>query len=256
VAKGEECKMKFIFKLLAVSGAMVLSTIALATNVRAASIKIGFTVVPGKGYTVATTGKNALYSKPGTIRGAKQILSKAKMKRIGSYSKADASAYVFHGVNNRDKGSTYYFHAYGYQVTNTGSVYYKVVSQNGKFRGYVYGGKKVGIITGGIKKVQTIRKVSIPSYLSGDVGIATPGKIWNVVPYTQYKTKIVGKMTAGVTTTIPHLAKFKIDSAAMRTRERDTYYHVVPQDNSKLTGWVNAKYMRKYSEIQSDWDVK
>lgn len=183
------------------------------------------------------------------------IVSKNKMKRFGSYNKADAEHYAFYSKNNPDKGSTYFFHVYGYQVTNSGNVYYKMVSQNGKYRGYVYGGKKVGTFTGGIKVTKSTQKANIPAYLSGDVGIATPGILWNVVPYTQYKTKKIGKMTDGTTTTIPHLAKFKIDSAKVRTREKDTYYHLVSQDNNNLTGWVNAKYVRKYTEIQSNWDV-
>ncbi|WP_125580917.1 hypothetical protein [Levilactobacillus cerevisiae] len=251
--------MNSYFKVMTISGVLLICMVLLSKgkidHVKAQSVKSGYTAISGKGYNVATTGTNALYTKPGNMRGAKLVASKAKLKSFGSYSKSDAAAYVFHNKNNRDKGSTYYFYVYGYQTTNSGSVYYKMVSQNGKYRGYIYGGKKVGKITGGIKKVQTTKKVNIPSYFSGDVGIATPGKLWNVVPYTAYKTKLLGKMTSGESTTIPHLAKFKIDSAAERTRERDTYYHVIAQDNSALTGWVNAKYVRKYVEIQNNWGI-
>jgi len=68
---------------------------------------------------VQATGKNALYTKPGTVKGAKKVASTATMKKLAT-----------------SKKSANYFRAYYQQVTNKGTVYYKVVSMDGKYRGY------------------------------------------------------------------------------------------------------------------------
>lgn len=254
--------MKKLIKVLMISG-LVLSGMLVLENsskpsVLAATIKEGYrplTNISARARSVKTTGNYGLYTKPGTTKGAKLVASKSKMKQFGTYNSSDVATYQTTAKNKSLKGSTYFFHAYGYAITNTGSVYYKVVSMNGKYRGYVYGGKKSGTFAGGIKSAKTTKSVAIPQYLKGFVGIESPGILWNVVPYTQYKSRQLAKMTDFDSSTIPHLAKFKIDKAAERTREKDMYFHMVSQDNYGISGWVNSKYVGTYSEILNNWGI-
>lgn len=242
---------------IAVMGLLAISTTS-STNASAATLKTKYTklTTSGSKRNVTSTGNYALYTKPGTVKGAKLVASKAQMKKFGTYSRSNQAYYANHSKNQSYKGSTYYFRAYGYEVTSTGAVYYKVVTMNGKYRGYVYGGKQIGAFAGGVKSVATTTTTgtSIPSNWTDGVGIYAGGTLWNHVPYTQYGTKKLGHMSDLNTTTIPHLAKFKIDKVAKRTREQDTYYHLVSSDSNHLSGWVKSSYIGAYAQITSNWE--
>jgi hypothetical protein len=256
----------FMVSVLAVASLLTI------TSCNTATIKVGYTPLKTAGSTrnVVATGKHALYTQPGTVKGAKLVASKSKMAKFASYTRVDLDFYKTYGRNyvyksstdyfgpldikpkktayESGKGSTFYFRAYGYKVTNTGSVYYRVVTMNGKYRGYVYGGKKVGSFSGGVKKATTTQATTIPANLKDYVGVVIPGTVWNYPPYTQYKTKRLGK----VNWTIPSLAKFKVTKAVKRTREQDVYYYLESQKSSVPSGWVRRQYVRSYSEIESN----
>ncbi|MFX3618889.1 MAG: hypothetical protein ACE3JK_15385 [Sporolactobacillus sp.] len=218
-----------------------------------ATIKVGYTPLKTAGSTrnVAATGKYALYTKPGTVKGAKLVVSKSKMAKFASYTHADGDYYYGSLWYHAYKGSTYYFRAYGYKITNTGSVYYRVVTMNGKYRGYVYGGKKVGSFAGGVKKATTTQTTTIPAiYKDHVVGVATPGVIWNYPPYTQYKTKRLAQKSDFISSTIPSKSEFKVTKAVKRTREQDIYYYLKSQKSSVPSGWVSSRRILSYFEIQ------
>ncbi|MFT8318455.1 MAG: hypothetical protein ABF651_09365 [Sporolactobacillus sp.] len=222
-------------------------------NKPAETIKVGYTPLKTVGSTrnVAATGKYALYTKPGTVKGAKLVASKSQMAKFASYTHADARYYYWNNRNHAYKGSTYYFRAYGYKITHTGSVYYRVVTMNGYYRGYVYGGKKVGLFTGGVKKATTTQATTIPAiYKDHVVGIHTAGIVWNYPPYTQYKTKSFGRKTDFIGSTIPSKAEFKVTKAVKRTREQDIYYYLKSQKSSVPSGWVSSRRILSYFEIQ------
>lgn len=227
------------------------------TNATAATIKTKDTTLttPGSMRNVSATGKYALYTKPGTTKGAKLIASKAKLQEWQTYTNVDRDYYQVNGKNKLNRGSGYYLRAYCYTVTNTGAVYYKVVTMNGKYRGYLYGGKKVGKFAGGLKPANTTQSTLIPTNFTANVGIISGGTLWNQVPYTQYKAKRLAHMTDFNSTTIPHLAKFKITKAIKRTKEQDTYYQLVSTDNYHFSGWVNSIYVDRYSSIADNWGV-
>ena len=167
---------------------------------------------------VASTGTNALYSKPGTVKGAKVVASKATMKTLAA-----------------SKKSANYFRAYGVKTTNRGSVYYKVVSMDGKYRGYVYGGKSTSTFAGGIKSANTTTTASLPTqvnnYYLKDTSTNT---LWTAPKYTQYKASKVSLLGAAKTD------KFTIDKAATKTREGSLYYHVTDTADSSVSGWIYA----------------
>jgi len=168
---------------------------------------------------VQATGKNALYSKPGTVKGAKTVASTKTMKKLAS-----------------SKKSTDYFRAYYQKVTNKGSVYYKVVSMNGKYRGYIYGGKKAGTFAGGIKKASTMTPADMPA--TKTVYFAKPGTgnvTWNAPKYTQYKA------SKSVKNTVPFAKDtLTVKDAATKTREGSLYYYVEDADNPTVSGWIYA----------------
>lgn len=167
---------------------------------------------------VEATGTNALYTKPGTVKGAKVVASKATMAKL-----ADS------------KKSANYFRAYGVKTTNRGSVYYRVVTMDGKYRGYVYGGKTSGEFAGGIKSADTTTTATMPTkttkYYLKDTSKNT---LWNAPKYTQYKAKKTSLYNAKSTDT------FTVSKAETKTREGSLYYYVTDDNNSSVAGWIYA----------------
>ncbi|NLR09561.1 MULTISPECIES: hypothetical protein [Lactobacillaceae] len=208
-------------------GLAVLSLGAVTTVATTAQAASKAKVVSSKTLTtdgtkrnVQPNGTNALYSKPGTVKGAKVVASKTTMKKLAS-----------------SKKSADYFRAYYQKVTNKGSVYYKVVSMDGQYRGYVYGGKKSGTFAGGLKKASTMKSVAKPANTT--VYFAKPGKsnvTWDAPKYTQYKaSKSVKDTTAYANDALT------ITSAAKKTREGSLYYYVTDATNPAVNGWIYSK---------------
>lgn len=166
---------------------------------------------------VAVTGSNAIYSKPGTVKGARVVASKSKVKKLAA-----------------SKKSADYFRAYAVAKTNKGSVYFKVVAMNGKYRGYVYGGKDVNTFAGGLKSVETLTPATMPTDTIAT--FAQPGKgnvTWSAPKYTQYKA------SKNVKDTTPFAKdQLKITKAATKTREGSLYYYVEDAKNPSINGWI------------------
>lgn len=201
---------------LSFAGVAAVSTTASAKSYATAG---AYTTLKSDATTrnVEATGTNALYTKPGTVKGAKVVASKATMAKLAS-----------------SKKSADYFRAYGVKTTNRGSVYYRVVTMDGKYRGYVYGGKSDTAFAGGIKSANTTTKATMPTNTT--VYFKTPGKTnvtWTAPKNTQYKAS---KM---VTDTTPFAAdKLTITDAATKTREGSLYYYVKDATNPSVSGWI------------------
>ncbi|MFD1454924.1 hypothetical protein ACFQ44_04385 [Levilactobacillus lanxiensis] len=168
---------------------------------------------------VEVTGTNALYSKPGTVKGAKVVASKNTMKSLAASKKSAA-----------------YFRAYYQKTTNKGSVYYKIVSMDGKYRGYIYGGKTAGTFAGGIASANTTTKATMPANTT--VYFTKPGKTnvtWDAPKYTQYKaSKQIKDTTAYASDPLT------VTDAVTKTREGSTYYYVTDAKNPAINGWIFA----------------
>ncbi|MFD1550040.1 hypothetical protein [Levilactobacillus fuyuanensis] len=172
---------------------------------------------------VEATGSNALYTKPGTVKGAKVVASKATMAKLAA-----------------SKKSADYFRAYGVKTTNRGSVYYRVVTMNGKYRGYIYGGKSDTAFAGGIKAANTTTdKTATDSMVGKTVYFAQPGTTnvtWTAPKYTQYKA------TKNVVNTKPFTKDtLKVTKAATKTREGSLYYYVQDTTHPSVSGWIYSK---------------
>lgn len=202
---------------LSFAGVAAVSTTASAKSYATAGAYKTLTTDATK-RNVEATGSNALYTKPGTVKGAKVVASKATMAKLAS-----------------SKKSADYFRAYGVKTTNRGSVYYRVVTMDGKYRGYIYGGKSDTAFAGGIKSAETTKAATTPSRTTGYyLKDASKNTIWTAPKYTQYKASKVNLY--GATKNDP----FKVDSAATKTREGSLYYHVTDTKDSNISGWIYA----------------
>ncbi|CAJ1229504.1 hypothetical protein LZY01_10950 [Levilactobacillus zymae] len=166
---------------------------------------------------VEATGTNALYTKPGTVKGAKVVASKATMAKLASSQK-----------------SSDYFRAYGVKTTNRGSVYYRVVTMDGKYRGYVYGGTVATAFEGGIKSANTLTDATMPLNKTVYLSDTNKDALWTSPKYTQYKaTKINLQNTTSVDA-------WTILAAKTETRGGALYYYVQNAKTPTIKGWVLA----------------
>ncbi|WP_301554478.1 S-layer protein [Levilactobacillus brevis] len=163
-------------------------------------------------------GTHAIYSKPGTVKGAKVVASKKTVAKLAASKKSNDT-----------------FYAYGTKTTNRGSVYYKIVTMDKKYRGYIYGGKTAGTFAGGIKTTDTLTTVANPVRTTGyylkDISKHT---LWTAPKNTDIHAKKVSLY--GVAKTDP----FTVDKAATKTKEGSLYYHVTDSKNSSISGWIYA----------------
>lgn len=187
-----------------------------------------------KAQNVSLTGTNAIYTKPGTVKGAKVVASKAKVQELAA-----------------SKKSADYFRAYYTATTSKGSVYYKVVSMNGKYRGYIYGGKAQGMFAGGVKTANTVTAAELPVRTSGFyLKDAKKNTLWTAPKYTQYKGAKKVNMY-GVSTT----DTFKVSKAETKTREGSLYYYVTSEQHPSVSGWIFAGKGYNAAAKPSDQDL-
>ncbi|WP_203648477.1 S-layer protein [Secundilactobacillus yichangensis] len=195
-------------------GAAGLASTTASAKSGAYIVKTSYFKTAPESRNVAPNGDNALYTKVGTSKGARVVASKATMNKLSSSNK-----------------SSDYFRAYAIVTTNRGSVYYKIVSFDGKYRGWIYGGKNVGRFSGGLQAADTTEKADMPTVTTGYT-LANPSKytLWNNPQYTQYKaSKVKG---------FSNTDTFTITGAETKSREGWVYYQVKDDQNPSITGWI------------------
>ncbi|MCK8625184.1 hypothetical protein [Apilactobacillus xinyiensis] len=154
-------------------------------------------------------GNNAIYTKPGTVKGARVVASKSDVKSVANSSKG-------------------YFMAYGEAKTSKGVHYYKVVSFDHKYRGWVYAGsaKKVDSTT-----TATDTPKNNVVYLKSNVS----NTLWDAPKYSAFKTTKAANNNSGIAND-----QYVVDKAVKLNREGWTYYHVTNKTNANYNGWVWA----------------
>ncbi|WP_057825511.1 hypothetical protein [Lentilactobacillus sunkii] len=264
------------------TGIAALSFVAIAGTVNAtnASAKSYAKVTSNKTLTtdgttrnVNVNGTNALYTKAGTLKGAKTVATKATLSNLST-----------------SKSSEKNWRAYKVATTNRGSVYYKVVSFDGTYRGWIYGGKSTSAYAGGLKDYNTTTDPTASTDTSSSASsysttssqasqtsalttaqkaatykIATPGTTndgtevtYSYPAWTQYKKGRV------ITDSTPYKdATFKITDETTRTREGDLWVKIEATDsaNSKANGWIKYSGLTTYtttpvSTFNADTSVK
>lgn len=210
---------KSIYVGAAVLGLAGLSAVTTTTaSAKSYATAGSYTALADKSQNVTVTGTNAIYSKPGTVKGAKVVASKKTVAKLAASKKSSDT-----------------FYAYGTKTTNRGSVYYKIVTMDKKYRGYVYAGKTAGTFTAGIKAAETTTAATTPARTTGyylkDVSKNT---LWTAPKNTDIHAKKVSLY--GASKTDP----FTVDKAATKTKEGSLYYHVTDSKDSSISGWIYA----------------
>jgi hypothetical protein len=210
---------KSIYVGAAVLGLAGLSAVTTTTaSAKSYATAGAYTALADKSQNVTVTGTNAIYSKPGTVKGAKVVASKKTVAKLAASKKSSDT-----------------FYAYGTKTTNRGSVYYKIVTMDKKYRGYVYAGKTAGTFTAGIKAAETTTAATTPARTTGyylkDVSKNT---LWTAPKNTDINAKKVSLYG------VAKNSQFTVDQAATKTKEGSLYYHVTDHDNPSISGWIYA----------------
>jgi hypothetical protein len=178
---------------------------------------------------VTLTGTNALYTKAGTLKGAKVVATTTTAKKLNTSTTGKAN-----------------FRAYRVATTNRGSVYYKVVSFDGTYRGWIYGGKATDAFGGGIASYATTKTATAPASdatykLSAATSDTANTLFFKEPAYTQYKVgraKVNGTVLAS--TSAYKDSTFTFGAAKTTSREGDLYYQIASVDGSTTNGLVGA----------------
>lgn len=236
-------KKSLYLGLAAVSFVAAAGATTANASAKAATVKSDTTMTTAAtSRNVTLTGTNAVYTKPGTVKGAKVVASTVTAKKLADSNKGAAN-----------------FRAYRVAVTDRGSVYYKVVSFDGSYRGYVYGGKATDKFAAGLAAYNTTKDAATPSTDSFNL-TATTSKDANTLFYAQpaYAQYKVGRATVNgsvLKATDKYAgASFTFDKAATTSREGETWYEIASTTlangtkSTDLNGaWVKASNVKNPS---------
>ncbi len=220
---------KSLYLGLAALGFVAVAGATNATTANAAAAKeVSKTTI--EHMNVNVTGKNAMYTRPGTLKGAKLV----------------ASTTTLNDLKDSNKGQKNWM-AYQTVTTDRGSIYYKIVSFDKKYRGYVYAGSTKDNPKGGLVKFDTMKNVTEtlsdsnkPTTDNPSFKFAKPGKE-NDNKTVTYKAPAWTEMGVGrvITDSTPYADDtLVITKQGDRTREGDQWVYVEDETNSSVSGWI------------------
>ena len=190
---------------------------------------------------VVFTGSNALYNKMGTLKGARVVATKSTIQDL---------------INARQSKNN--LRAYRVATTSRHSVYYKVVSFDGTYRGWIYGGKSTSNFGGGIKSTTTFTEGTLTSaqkttlYRLTTPGIANDGKSATYMDpmYTEYKLNHDDRQVDN--TSNYGDARFRLERIGTRTQEGDTWVYIVATDPAYTVanGWIKLDGLTAVGTVQ------
>ena len=221
-------KKSLYLGLAAVSFVAAAGATTANASAKAATVKSDVTMTTAAtSRNVTLTGTNAVYTKPGTVKGAKVVATTTTAKKLAASKNGSAN-----------------FRAYRVAVTDRGSVYYKVVSFDGSYRGYVYGGKSTSDFAGGLTAYNTTKDATAPKAtdqfsLKADTSTTANTLFYAQPAWSQYKigrATVNGKVLAA--TDAYKGATFTFDKAVTTTREGETWYEIA---STKLSNGATSK---------------
>ncbi|UDM32043.1 hypothetical protein [Lentilactobacillus laojiaonis] len=183
---------------------------------------------------------NALYTKAGTLKGAKVVASKTTLDDLKDSNKGQKNVL-----------------AYRVATTNRGSVYYKVVTFDGKYRGWIYGGKSTDKIAGGLTEYATVKDTKDVEFDGSYYNLTKAGKenngketTYKAPAWTTYK---VGRTVVDGTSHAKDL--LKVTKEATTSREGQKWVYVEDQTDAKFSGWVLDGSLTKTTEVPASEGV-
>ena len=190
---------------------------------------------------VTLNGSNAIYTKAGTLKGAKVVASTTTAAKLAKSTQGAAN-----------------FRAYRVATTNRGSVYYKVVSFDGSYRGWIYGGKDKTAFAGGVASYDTTKdqtNTTSTFTLTGTTG--TTNELFYTDPaYAQYK---IGRSKNVTDTSAYKNASLTFSATTKTSREGNTWYKVATVNGStsdKAVGtWISAANVKDNNALDSTKQV-
>ncbi len=216
-------------------------------NAQAASAKWQFNrtlTTAANTRNVTFTGSNALYNLPDGFKSAKVVAGRATLKKLAS-SKVSSVGNV---------------RAYKVAKLNNGKVYYKVVTFNGKYRGWIYGGQSTSKFAGGIKSYNTFTSEKLTQSMANSYyELAQDPKvsqtIWTNPKDTQYQ--VGSRVMNSAPLNVYHDSMFKITAIGKRTREGDTWVKIqnFNSNSTGANGWIlfdALELAKDQSPVQED----
>jgi hypothetical protein len=214
---------------------------AVSANSNTASAKSYAKVKSNRAYTTnyternyLPTGSTALYTKAGTLKGARKVASASTLNSL---------------ANKSDKGQSY-FRAYRIAKTNRGSYYLKVASFDKTYRGWIYAGKSnpSGKTTvGGMKKVSTFNQGNLTTDISNTTYyFGASSTTYKQPDWTQYK---IGRNMDSLSGDYTKDA-LRVTGVGTKTNGRDnnaTYYFVEDSAHPTVNGWIKASDLKSGS---------
>ena len=233
---------KSVFVGLAALGLLTISTNLNAHAKSYAKVTSNKALTSSKSSrNVTFTGRNALATKAGTLKGAKQVASTTTLKKLAASK---------HSQNN--------FYAYRVATTNQGAVYYKVVSFDHHYSGWIYGGKSTAKFAGGVKAYTTFKE-NTPSAAdqANSYQLATTGNRNDGTQLT-YKAPMWTQFQVGrnlINSTGYFNDVLKITKQGVRSRENDTWVYVQDTTNPKASGWIKKSALKIYGAVPASQGV-
>ncbi|GAY72035.1 hypothetical protein [Lentilactobacillus kosonis] len=216
--------------LAAVSGVINGQSASAKTYAKVTSNNVMSTSAPTRNVNV--TGTNAIYTKAGTLKGARLVATKTTLNIL----------------KNSQQGQKNW-RAYRVATTNRGSVYYKIVSFDKSYRGWIYGGKVSNQFNAGVKAYTTTNAINDSQadnktayQLKSNAASGSNTTFYSQPAWSQYKIGRARENGDGPIITDAskyNNVTFTLSQAVKTTREGETWYQISNPTNHDLNGaWI------------------